>query len=175
MKLPHRIRQVMYYANIDRQPVPKLPADVRERLTEPMEIQFRVLSTGDQRHLLRVFRYLQEHGSEEDTAIAGLLHDVGKGCLKCNIGIAERCAHVFLSRLLPGPYGMFARMGIPPNRLMGLHRLANHAWRGALAARQAGYNERVAWLIEHHERGGDVHDRELQLLRRADDTAGLLR
>ena len=172
MKLPHRIRQVMYYANIDPQAAPTLPPDVRERLTEPMEIQFRILSAGDQHHLLRVFRYLQEHAAEEDTAIAGLLHDVGKGCLQCNISIADRCAHVVLSRLLPGPYGMFARMAIAPDRLMGLHRLANHPRRGALAARQAGYNERVAWLIEHHERGGDLHNRELQLLRRADDTAG---
>lgn len=171
MKLPPRVRQLIYYARAERKQPPVLPADVLARLTEPMGIQFRILSPADQRHLLRVFRYLKMHGAEEDTAIAGLLHDVGKGCRKCDIGLVDRCAHVLLNRVIRRPYRMFARMEAPPHRLLGLHRLANHAERGALAARQAGYSERVSWLIEHHETGGGPTDTELQLLRRADDLA----
>lgn len=172
MKFPYRARQVIYYTRTDRQQPPDLPEDVRERLCEPMEIQFRILSSGDQRHLLRVFRYLKQHHAADDTITAGLLHDVGKACRKCNINVVDRCVHVFCNRFLHGPYALFARMDSPPRRLMGLHRLANHAHRGAEAARQAGYNDRVQWLIEHHERGGDDNDAELQLLRVADDSAG---
>lgn len=172
MPLSHRVRQVIYYSGTDRQQAPVLPVDVHERLNEPMEIQFRILSTGDQRHLLRVFRYLKTHGAADDTGTAGLLHDVGKACRKCNISVVARCLHVFLTRFLPAPYRTFASMEVAPRRLMGLHRLANHAQRGALAARQAGYSERISWLIEHHESGGDPLDPELRLLRLADDTAG---
>lgn len=171
MKLPHRVRQLFYYASADRRQPPVLPDDVLARLTEPMAIQFRILSPADQRHLLWVFRYLKMHGAEEETATAGLLHDVGKGCRKCDIGLVDRCAHVLLNRVMARPYQMFARMEAPPHRLLGLHRLANHAKRGALAARQAGYSERVSWLIEHHENGSGNTDGELQMLRRADDLA----
>lgn len=171
-KVPYRARQVIYYTRADRQQPPDIPPDACARLTDAMNIQFRILSSGDQRHLLRVFRYLKAHGAPEDTITAGLLHDVGKACRKCNMGVVARCMHVFCSRFLSGPYRMFARVDSPPNRLLGLHRLANHAHRGAEAARQAGYSERVQWLIEHHERGGDDRDSDLQLLRQADDTAG---
>jgi hypothetical protein len=172
MKALYRARQVMYYARTDRLQPPSLPPEARERLTEAMEVQFRILSNGDQRHLLRVYRFLKAHGAEGDTIIAGLLHDVGKACRKCNINVVDRCVHVFCNRFLPAPYRAFARLESPPQRMTGLHRLANHAHRGAEAARQAGYNERVQWLIRHHERGGEETDSQLQLLRTADDTAG---
>jgi hypothetical protein len=171
MRLPHRVRQLMDHLSADREGSANLPADALRRLTEPMMIQFRILPPGDQRHLLRVFRCLTLWEAEEDTATAGLLHDVGKACRNCNISIADRCAHVGLNRLVPWPYRLLARVDAPPRRLMGLHRLANHAHWGALAARRAGYNKRVCWLTEHHERGGDINDTELQLLRRADNSS----
>lgn len=171
-KLPYRVRQVLYYSNADRSQPPELPADVRARLTESMEIQFRILSTGDQEHLIQVYRDLESRNADEDTVTAGLLHDVGKACRKCNITIVDRFVHVFLSRVITGPYRRFARRETVPPRLMGLHRLASHARRGALAARQAGYNERVAWMIEHHEHGGDPDDAGLRLLRESDTNAG---
>jgi hypothetical protein len=172
MKTFYRARQVLYYTRTDRQAPPPLSPEVRERLTEAMEAQFRILSSGDQCHLLRVFHYLKAHGADDDTITAGLLHDVGKACRKCNINVVDRCLHVFCNRFLSGPYRVFTRLDSPPYQLIGLHRLANHAHRGAEAARQVGYNERVQWLIKHHERGGDDADPQLQLLRRADDNAG---
>lgn len=170
--LPYRARQVVYYARTDRQEPPNLPPEIDERFTKAMRIQFQILSSGDQRHLLRVYRYLKANGATEDTMTAGLLHDVGKACRKCDINVMDRCLHVFLNRFLHGPYRMFVRIDSPPQRLLGLHRLANHAHRGAEAARQAGYNERVQWLIEHHERGNGNQDPQITLLRQADDTAG---
>lgn len=172
MKLPYRIRQVIYYTRADKQDAPEIEPEIRSHLNEVMELQFRILSTGDQRHLLRVYRYLDAHGADEDTKVAGLLHDVGKACRKCNISTLDRCLHVFFTRFLPGPYNLFARRDRAPEWARGLHRLANHAERGAEAARQAGYNERVQWLISHHEKGSDPVDAQLRLLQEADDIAG---
>lgn len=172
MKMPYRVRQVIYYTRTDRQEPPPLPQDVRALLSDTMEAQFRLLSSGDQRHLLRVYRYLKAHGAATDTATAGLLHDIGKACRKCHINVIDRCLHVFCKRFLATPYRLFANSEAPAGPLLGVHRLANHAHRGAEAARQAGYNERVQWLIEHHERGGNPDDVELSILRYADDNAG---
>lgn len=173
MKIPYRIRQIIYYARADHQPPPGIELSIGHHLNEIMETQFRILPSGDQRHLLRVYRYLEAHGAEEDTKVAGLLHDVGKACRNCNITIVDRCFHVFLNRFFPGPYRQFARMNQPPNALRSLNRLANHASRGAEAVRQAGYNERVQWLIQYHEKGGGGDDTQLRLLREADNTAGV--
>lgn len=169
-KIPHRVRQVLFYTRVDRKDPPELPADIQARLNEPMGLQFRILSNGDQEHLIEVARYIESHGGDDDTITAGLLHDVGKACRKCNITVFDRCLHVFLNRVAPGPYRLFARRETAPQRLMGLHRLANHAKRGALAARQAGYSERIAWLIEHHE-DDNPSDPALRLIQEADNIA----
>jgi hypothetical protein len=172
MRLPYRVRQAVYYLRADRQTPPVIPADALALLTEPMAHQFRILSPGEQRHLLRVYRYLKAHDAQADTTTAGLIHDVGKGCMKCRITVVDRGAHVLLSRFAPGAYRRFADMETAPVRLRGLHRLANHPARGALAAEQAGYNARVCRLIRDHEAGGDPGDPELRMLRIADATAG---
>lgn len=171
MMIPYRIRQVTHYLNADRKAVPALPADAALLLNEPMLHQFRLLTPADQSHLISVFSYLKESGAQKDTVTAGLIHDVGKACMKCNITVADRAAHVLLNRAAPGLYRRFASRESVPSRFLGLHRLANHAERGALAASQAGYNERICWLIRHHETGGDPTDRDLNLLREADHAA----
>lgn len=173
MTLPYRIRQFLNVARANRQHPPEIPDDARALLSEPMEHQFRILPPVDQSHLLDVYGYLVAHGAEQNTVTAGLIHDVGKACMKCNITVVDRAAHVLLSRFVPGIYRLFAQRERVSGRLMGLHRLANHAARGALAADQAGYNERVCWLVQYHESGGDSSDPELQLLREADRVAGM--
>lgn len=171
MRLPYRVRQVLYYTRADKHEPPEIPADIRRHLNEIMELQFRILSTGDQQHLIAVYRELARRGADEDTRIAGLLHDIGKACRKCNITTLDRCVHVFCTRFVPGPYRLFARLDQAPGWARGVHRLATHASRGAEAARQAGYSERIQWLIRNHERS-DLEDPQLCLLREADDLAG---
>lgn len=174
MKLPYRIQQVMYYRSAGEKNPPTLPRDARERLTDHMAAQFSLLSLGDQHHLLRVYDVLKATGAEDDTLTAGLIHDVGKACRKCTITILDRSLHVLCNRLLFRSYTRFASLDQPPERLLGLHCLANHAERGASAAAQAGYNDRICWLIRHHEKRQHPSgtDPELLLLREADDFAG---
>lgn len=171
MRLPYRLQQVSAYRGSARRDAPVIPADALERLTPPMEHQFRILTAADQEHLLRVYHLLREFNADDDTITAGLIHDVGKACAKCRITVIDRGLHVILSRFASPLYRQFAAIEIAPAPVRGLHRLANHAERGALAATQAGYNHRIAYLIRHHESGGDTQDMQLRLLRQADDQA----
>lgn len=171
IRLPYRLRQVSAYAGSAQGDAPELPPDAQQRLSEPMVHQFRILSTADQKHLIRVYTWLLKHGADDDTITAGLIHDVGKACAKCKITILDRSLHVFLSRFAGPLYRRFARIETAPEFARGLHRLANHTERGALAATQAGYDDRVVDLIRYHEFGGDKNDVQLQLLRRADEMA----
>ncbi|MCO5219109.1 MAG: hypothetical protein M9909_09795 [Thermomicrobiales bacterium] len=169
LSLPYRLRQVRAYSVTSRDTAPTLCADAQHRLTEPMAHQFRILPKGDQRHLVAVYQRLLNETDDDDTITAGLIHDVGKACAKCRITLMDRGFHVILSRIAKGPYRAFATRETAPGWCRGLHRLANHAERGALAAEQAGYNDRVIYLIRCHERGGDPSDTQLALLRRIDD------
>lgn len=171
LRLPYRLQQVVRYAHNKTDSAPTLPEGALERLTPPMEHQFRILGIADQEHLIRVYMALVDLGADNDTITAGLIHDVGKACAKCRITVVDRGLHVILSRFAAPLYRRFAAIEVAPTLVRGLHRLANHAERGALAASQAGYNDRVVYLIRHHESGGDTHDPQLHLLRKADDMA----
>ena len=171
MRLPYRAGQALYYVISSRRAAPAIPAEAEAIITEPLLLQFRILPAGDQRHLLRVYRYLVAHDADEDTTTAGLIHDVGKACRSCRITLLDRTLHVLFGKLIPGPYGWFSMWEEPPRFLTGLHRLANHARRGARAAELAGYNPRVCSLVLHHESGGDPEDDALRLLREADESA----
>lgn len=171
MSVASRLRQAITFARPGAGTPPELPADADGRLTEQMRAQFRILSNADQRHLLAVYGYLRDHGEDEDTVTAGLIHDVGKACRRCSHNVAERTAHVLLTRFLPGPYRRFAAIEHVPDALWSMQVLANHADRGARAAAQQGYPARVCELVRNHERGGRDDDPALRLLREADDRA----
>lgn len=171
LRLPYRLQQAVHIASAGNAQPPAIPMNASARLTEPMLHQFRILPVADQLHLLRVHNLLVEMGADDDTITAGLIHDVGKACAKCRITIVDRALHVILLRIAPRPYRKFAAMETAPGWVKGLHRLANHAERGALAASQAGYNDRVIELIRRHETGGDRNDAQLRVLRNADDLA----
>lgn len=171
LRLPYRLQQVVHYTRNRSGVVPKLSEDALERLSDPMAHQFRILGVADQKHLIRTYTALVELGADDDTITAGLIHDVGKACAKCRITVFDRGLHVILSRFAGPLYRRFAAIETAPAAVRGLHRLANHAERGALAASQAGYNDRVVYLVRHHESGGDLRDQQLQLLRKADDLA----
>lgn len=171
LRLPYRLQQVVRVASASSATIPSIPESASARLTEPMLHQFRILLVADQLHLLRVHNLLEEMGAEEDTIRAGLIHDVGKACAKCRITILDRALHVIFTSIAPWTYRKFAAIETAPGWIRGLHRLANHAERGALAASQAGYNDRVIELIRRHETGSDRNDAQLRLLRNADDLA----
>lgn len=171
LPLPYRIKQVIHMATSTNDSAPELPADAVSRLTEQMLHQFRILPVADQQHLLRVYQLLVQASADDNVITAGLIHDVGKACAKCRITVLDRGLHVILRRIAPSPYRRFAAMHSSPAWTRGLHRLANHAERGALAASQAGYNDDVINLVRHHESGGNRHDSRLEMLRRADNEA----
>lgn len=171
MRFPYRVGQAVSYMVCGARAAPTLPADARALLSEPMLHQFRLLPTRDQAHLLGVYRYLVAHGADEDTVIAGLIHDVGKACRRCRITLLDRALHVLLGTYVSRPYARFAGLDEPPRLLTALHRLANHAQRGARAAELAGYTPRVCSLVRNHESGGDPGDDALRLLRQADESA----
>jgi hypothetical protein len=173
MAILPRINQVRTFLRAARQGPPDLPADARARLRPGMEAQFRALGPGDQHHLLRVYRYLVAHGADEETVTAGLLHDVGKACRACNITIAHRAMHVFLTRLLPGPYRKVIGRESGPGWTKELRLLAHHPRRGAEAARMAGYDPEIVRLVADHEQVPGPADTRLALLREADTLAGL--
>lgn len=171
IRLPYRLQQLRHYTRSASPEGPPLPEDALKRLTEPMAHQFRILGVADQQHLLSVYTWLVKHAADDDTVTAGLIHDVGKACAKCRITVFDRGMHVLLSRFASPLYRRFAALQMAPAPVRGLHRLANHAERGALAASQADYNDRVVNLIRFHESGGDENDTQLQLLRQADALA----
>lgn len=171
MSIRYRVGQALYYLTSRSGSSLSLPPEAAALLNEPMFQQFRILPAGDQRHLLRVYRYLRSHEADVNTLTAGLIHDVGKACRTCRITLLDRTMHVLLGRYLPGPYAWFAGREEPWRILTGLHRLANHAHRGARAAGLAGYNPRVCSLVRDHESGGDPEDDGLRLLRLADSSA----
>ncbi|MCA9832561.1 MAG: hypothetical protein KC435_01305 [Thermomicrobiales bacterium] len=170
--LTYRLHQVCDYADAAHAEPPTIPEDALRRLTEPMLHQFRILPIGDQQHLLFVYKRLVDLGADDDTITAGLIHDVGKACAKCRITMLDRTLHVLLPKIARGPYRQFAQRETAPGWCRGLHRLANHAERGALAAEQAGYNARVITLIRCHEQPGDPADTQMALLHQADNTPG---
>lgn len=172
MRVLYRLRQTLSYLRNARRPAPSLPPAADALLLQAMREQFLMLPSGDQRHLLRVYHYLEAHGADVDTLTAGLIHDVGKACRRCHLTLAHRAAHVLLTRFLPGPYRRFTEMEDTPNLLRTMHILATHPRRGARAAAQAGYNPRVCQLVRDHESGGNPDDAGLRLLRQADARAG---
>lgn len=171
MSVTSRLRQAVTFTRPNAGDPPPVPVDADARLTDAMRMQFRILSNADQRHLLAVYTSLREQGADDDTVTAGLIHDVGKACRRCSHNVAQRTAHVLLNRFLPRPYRRFAAMVHVPEILWSMQVLANHAERGAKAAGQQGYPPRVCDLVRTHESGGDADDRELRLLREADDRA----
>jgi hypothetical protein len=150
---------------------PALPDDVRALLGDRMVSRFRALAVSDQRHLLAVYGELRAAGADEDTCVAGLLHDIGKTDGSFRVGAVDRIVNVLLRRIRPQWRDRLAKRRNPPRLLRGLQLAVVHAEVGAALVALHGYSPRVSWLIRHHERCDISHDEQLALLMAADDAA----
>jgi hypothetical protein len=117
------------------------------------------------RHHLAVYRRLRAQGCDNSEVLAAaLLHDIGKG----RVSPLDRTAYVLASRIGPGFVRWLAGDGRRGWR--ALYRLAHHPALGAALVQAAGGSARLVWLIAHHQRR-DLDDRDLQLLREADEAS----
>jgi HD-like signal output (HDOD) protein len=166
-----RLRQTYDHLRPDQRRPPTLPDEIRSLLTNRMQAHFRSLAPGDQRHLLTVYRLLRAAGADEDTYIAGLLHDVGKTDGTYRVRVADRIARVVLNRCRPHWLTALAKRPTAPPFLRGLHLAVCHAALGAELAADCGYNHRIVDLIRRHESRDHASDRQLAMLVAADDAA----
>jgi len=133
--------------------------------------RFLALAPSDQRHLLAVYRALRAAGAAEETCVAGLLHHIGKADELGRVRTTDRILNVLLRRYRPGWLAELAVRSSVPRPLRGLRLAAHHAAMGATFAASCGYNERIVWLIRHHDARDRTHDPQLALLVAADDAA----
>jgi HD-like signal output (HDOD) protein len=133
-----------------------------------MRSRFEALCAADQRHLIGVARLLEKAGAPDEVVCAGLLHDIGKAMPGMHVTLPSRGAWVILRRLLPRAAATLAMRTDPPRACGGMWVLARHAEHGASLLADAGYPERVCWLVAHHERP-DIDDPGLCALIAADD------
>jgi hypothetical protein len=144
---------------------------LNETLTPSQRRAFLTLSVHDQAHSCRVFRLLEREGAPDDVLVAGLLHDVGKNGPDGRVRLVHRVARVALRRVAPDLLARLARQPAGRGRV-GIARAVHHPRLGAEQARALGCDERVCWLIAHHEDAPTLDDPELRLLVAADHAAG---
>lgn len=132
-----------------------------------------MLRTTDQQHLLAVAESLSRNGAGDDLVAAGLLHDIGKAAPGITIRLGDRVTKVLLDYLAPGAVARLARRQRAPRYGAALWVLVRHAQTGADLAGQAGYNQRVQWLIANHDGKDPIDDPELQHLIAADVASDL--
>jgi putative nucleotidyltransferase with HDIG domain len=111
------------------------------------------MSPSDRRHALVTYGALRASGADDELALAGLLHDMGKppGAL---------LVHRVAAALSPWLAEQLGRIG---------REYAHHAARGADMARELGLSPRIVTVIaRHHERPRDADDRMLRAAERAD-------
>jgi putative nucleotidyltransferase with HDIG domain len=143
----HRLRQTYRHLRVgpDDALLPGVPAVARPIVA--------AMSASDRRHALVTYRALRAAGADDELALAGLLHDMGKPR-------GARLWHRVAAALSPSLASMLGVTG---------RDYARHAARGADMARELGLSRRVVDVIErHHARPRDDDDRRLHDAERAD-------
>lgn len=132
--------------------------------------RFAALPASDRLHLLTVATMLAERGASADLVTAGLIHDIGKQVPGIRVTIPDRVIKVLMDWLTPSAVTRLKSRPTPPMLGKGVWVLCRHAQTGAEAIAAAGYNDRVHWLVAHHEHH-DLDDPELALLAEVDEAS----
>lgn len=120
---------------------------------------FLSLAAHDRRHLIAVHRLAVAEGLDVATCQAALLHDIGKASLAGrHVHTHERILHVL-------PIGLHPDLD---THVSGVGLARHHAAIGADRLRALGVDERVCWLVEHHDQTGTA-DAQLEALQRIDN------
>ena len=171
-RLRRRASQAFAYRAASKTSVP-IPARLASLMNEAIRPIFHELDPADCAHLVAVASWLADRGGSDDLVTAGLLHDIGKAVPGLRVGTVDRAANVILRAIWPRGLHWLAARNAPPQIGAGLWVLARHASVGATHLANAGYGQRVQWLVANHERN-DLDDPELQLLVRADGASATL-
>jgi hypothetical protein len=108
----HRVGQFFLY--LRARPTPEDKALVESILPPALLPLFQRQSPGEQKHSLKLMRWLAEREPQQTELLqAALLHDVGKSLAPINL--VERVAAVLVRWLLPGSYARWGR----PRRAAG--------------------------------------------------------
>lgn len=171
--LPLRVRQTLFHLRTTlpgAHRIPNIPDELKTRLLPGTEELFRDLSPADQAHSIAIALQLLERDASDALVIAGLLHDIGKVQRQHRITVLHRVAHVLMCRIYPESVERLRQLAHPPGGLEGMWALAVHDITGARIVGDLGYEERVQWLVRHHQTR-DVDDPELDILQAMDDRA----
>ena len=134
-------------------------------LTQPERRLFARQSAYEQQHAVALARRVLAGGlpTSRELIAATLLHDVGKTA--ASLHRWQRVLFVLLAAIPGQPLQRLSPAARGPWR--GLWVLQHHPALGAGLARQAGVNDRIAWLIAHHH--DPLADQELHRLQAADN------
>ena len=146
-KIGYRVWQ--FWQSLQKPPRPD-ELKKAQNILNPIELElFLKLPFPDKNHSLRVFSSLESaEETDPDLLKAALLHDIGKTCHPLKRW--ERVFAVLVGGLLPRKavdWGQKDPEGIH-RALVVIHQ---HPVWGAELAEKAGTNQRVIWLIRHHE------------------------
>jgi hypothetical protein len=143
----HRVSQFFLY--LGAQLTPEDEALVESILPPNLLPLFRRQSPGEQKHSLKVMRWLKAEAPQPPELLqAALLHDVGKSVAPINL--VERVEAVVVRWLLPGPYYRWARSEPRGWRKPFVTAVNHPAWGADLAA-AAGAPALVVNLIRRHQ------------------------
>jgi hypothetical protein len=129
-----------------------LDLDLAARTLTPQQLAlFQQMTRGEQLHSLNVLRDVQAQGATpSDLAVAALMHDVGKSRYPMRVWqktlvvlVRELAEPIYLKITRSSERNWFARPFIVGER---------HAKWGADLLRDIGANERIVWLVAHHDK-----------------------
>lgn len=130
--------------------------EVLDQILTPMQRHlFGRMPVDAQRHSLNVLSTLHNAGhTDDDLAVAALLHDVGKVAamdVGAYLGIWMRGPMVILETVAPHLLPRLASPQPSPSWRYAIHVQNAHPQIGAVWAQEAGCNALTCWLIAHHQ------------------------